>query len=138
MSKTVSKTGNITHKTDLKRVHKSCNSCTKISETFQVYTIIISVTINTIGMLAKPEMTMIRSDKSLEASSPLTSVPHVVLTKKITKNKTDISSVLPILPCKLGLKAPMIQIILANMWEVVGGVILLLLTLFLQSTQDIG
>ena len=111
MSKTVSKTGNIAHKVDLKRVHKSYNLYTKISETFQVYTKIISMTTNMSGMIAKPEMTMIRSDKSLEASSPFTSVPHVVMTKKITKNKTEISSVLPILPCELGQTAPMIQLI---------------------------
>ena len=55
-----------------------------------------------IGIIAKPEMTMIRSDKSLEVSSPFTSVPCVVLTKNIMKNKTEISSVLPILPCELG------------------------------------
>ena len=85
MSKTVSKTGNIAHKIDLKRVHKSHNSYTKISETFQVYTMIISMTTNIIGMIAKPEMTMIRSDKSLEASSPFMSVSHPVLTKKITR-----------------------------------------------------
>ena len=43
------------------------------------------MTTNLIGMIAKPEMTMIRSDKSLEVSSAFTSVPHVVLTKNITK-----------------------------------------------------
>ena len=54
------------------------------------------------------EMTMIRSDKSLEAFSPFTSVLHVALTKKVTKSKTEMSSALPILPCKLGQTAPMV------------------------------
>ena len=95
----MSKTGNIAHEIDLKRVNKSCNLYTKISETFQACTIIISMTTNIIDMITKPEMTRNRLDKSLEAFSPFTSVPCVVLTKKITKTKTEISSALPILPC---------------------------------------
>ena len=58
MSKTLPKTRYIAHKIGLKRVHKSCNSYIKISETFQVHTIIISITTNTIGMITKPEKTM--------------------------------------------------------------------------------
>ena len=51
---------------------------------------------NMIDMVAKPEKTMNKSDKSLEAFSLFTSFPCVAFTKKITKNKTEISSVLPI------------------------------------------
>ena len=101
---------------DLKRVHKSCNLYPKISETFLVYIMIISMTTNMISMIAKPETTMIRSYKSLEVSSPSTTVPCVVLIKKITKNKTDICSVLLILPYQLGHMAPMIWII----WSICG------------------
>ena len=66
MSNTVSKTGKMAHKIDLKIVHKSCISYAKISETFQVYTIIIPMTTNMIGRIAKPKKTMNRSDKGLE------------------------------------------------------------------------
>ena len=93
VSKTVSETRKMAHKI----VHKFCNLYIKIFETFQIYRIIISKTTNMIGMIVKPEMTMIRSGKSLEVFSLFISVSHVVLTKKI-KNKTEISNVLPILP----------------------------------------
>ena len=42
---------------------------------------------NMIGTIAKPEMTTMRPDKSLEVYSPFIAVSHVVLTKKITKIK---------------------------------------------------
>ena len=95
MPKTVSKT----EKKAQDRLHKSCYLYTKTFETFQVHTIIISMNTNMLDMISKPGKTMNKSDKSLEVSSPFPSVSHVVLTKKITKNKTEISSVLPILPC---------------------------------------
>ena len=63
MSNPASKTGNIAHKIDLKRVYKSCNSYTKISEAFQKYTIIISITTYMIGMSGKPERKQINQTK---------------------------------------------------------------------------
>ena len=47
-------------------------------------------------MIDKPEKTTIKSDKSLEVFSLFISVPHVALTRKLTKNKQEICSVLPI------------------------------------------
>ena len=44
---------------------------------------------NMIDMIAKPEETLNKSDKSLEVLSLFTSVPCVALKKKITKIKTD-------------------------------------------------
>ena len=44
----------------------------------------ISITTNMIGMIVKPEKTMNKPDKSLEASSPFTSVTCVVLKNKVT------------------------------------------------------
>ena len=52
------------------------------------------MTTNMIDMIAKPERAMNKSDKSMEAFSLFPSVPCVALTKKITKNKKEINSVL--------------------------------------------
>ena len=51
---------------------------------------------NMIDIIVKPEKTTNKSDKSFETLPLFTFVSHVALTKKIIKNKTEISSVLPI------------------------------------------
>ena len=51
---------------------------------------------NMIDIIAKPKKTTNKLDKRLEVFSLFTSVPHVALTKTITKSKTEISSVIPI------------------------------------------
>ena len=70
-----------------------------------------------VDMIPKPENIRNKLDKGLVVFSLFTSVPHAVLS--ITKNKTEISSVLPItLACQLGITAQMIQTVWTLIWLV--------------------